>query len=171
MGATLKLAALRTPPFPEIAVMSAAVDLATEEAVVRASAAVAADVALSMSTGTDVVMETSGTTLIRGDPRLVVGAVNVAPQILGDQAGAVPGVRPKRDRYPAGGLRPAEHGDCRPHDRVQPCQPLRQRADAAPVAWRDHGVGGFDQGARTPWACLASMALVHSHDPCARLAR
>ncbi|KXB32609.1 copper-transporting ATPase [Dechloromonas denitrificans] len=39
---------------------------------------VAADVGLSMSTGTDVAMEAAGITLMRGDPRLVVDAFDVS---------------------------------------------------------------------------------------------
>jgi Cu+-exporting ATPase len=39
---------------------------------------VAADVGLSMSTGTDVAMEASGITLMRGDPRLVADAFDVS---------------------------------------------------------------------------------------------
>ncbi|HRD84189.1 MAG TPA: HAD-IC family P-type ATPase, partial [Rubrivivax sp.] len=39
---------------------------------------VAADVGLSMSTGTDVAMEAAGITLMRGDPRLVADAFDVS---------------------------------------------------------------------------------------------
>jgi Cu+-exporting ATPase len=39
---------------------------------------VAADVGLSMSTGTDVAMEAAGITLMRGDPRLVADAIDVS---------------------------------------------------------------------------------------------
>jgi Cu+-exporting ATPase len=39
---------------------------------------VAADVGLSMSTGTDVAMQAAGITLMRGDPRLVADAIDVS---------------------------------------------------------------------------------------------
>lgn len=38
----------------------------------------AADLGMAMSTGTDVAMETSGITLMRGDPRLVADAIHVS---------------------------------------------------------------------------------------------
>ena len=39
---------------------------------------VAADVGLSMSTGTDVAMQAAGITLMRGDPRLVADAIDIS---------------------------------------------------------------------------------------------
>jgi Cu+-exporting ATPase len=43
-----------------------------------APAMAAADVAMAMSTGTDVAMHTAGVTLMRGDPRLVADAINIS---------------------------------------------------------------------------------------------
>jgi copper ion binding protein len=77
-------------------VTAASVNLATEKATVRAQANLtfaalaaaiglndapslaAADVGLSMSSGTDVAMEAAGVTLMRGDPRLVADAFDVS---------------------------------------------------------------------------------------------
>ncbi|HSG24423.1 MAG TPA: HAD-IC family P-type ATPase, partial [Azonexus sp.] len=44
---------------------------------------VAADVGLSMSTGTDVAMEAAGITLMRGDPRLVADSFDVSRRTYG----------------------------------------------------------------------------------------
>jgi P-type Cu+ transporter len=43
-----------------------------------APALAAADVGVAMATGTDVAMHSAGVTLMRGDPRLVVGAIDVS---------------------------------------------------------------------------------------------
>ncbi len=43
-----------------------------------APALAAADVGMAMGTGTDIAMETAGVTLMRGDPRLIAGAVEIS---------------------------------------------------------------------------------------------
>jgi Cu+-exporting ATPase len=43
-----------------------------------APALAAADVGLAMATGTDVAMETAGITLMRGDPALVMDAIDIS---------------------------------------------------------------------------------------------
>ena len=96
----------------------------------------AADVGLSMSTGTDVAMEAAGITLMRGDPRLVADSFDVSRRTYGKiKQGlfwafrSTSGHSPRRTRH-------AEPGHCRRGNGVQQRERRSQCLAAAALARR-----------------------------------
>ena len=74
-----------------------------------AAALAQADLGLAMGTGTDVAIEASDLTLVRGDLRAAADAIRLSRRTLAhDQGQPVLGVRLQRRRAPAGRRRPAQ---------------------------------------------------------------
>ena len=85
-----------------------------------AAALAQADLGLAMGTGTDVAIEASDLTLVRGDLRVAADAIRLSRRTLRDDQGQpVLGVRLQRRRDPAGRRRPAQPDDRRRRDGVQ----------------------------------------------------
>ena len=77
-----------------------------------AAALAQADLGLAMGTGTDVAIEASDLTLVRGDLRVAADAIRLSRRTLAhDQGQPVLGLRLQRRRHPAGGRRPAQPDD------------------------------------------------------------
>ena len=84
-----------------------------------AAALVQADLGLAIGTGTDVAIEASDLTLVRGDLRAAGDAIRLSRRTLADDQGQpVLGVRLQRGRDPAGRARPAQPDDRRGGDGV-----------------------------------------------------
>ena len=84
-----------------------------------AAALAQADLGLAMGTGTDVAIEASDLTLVRGDLRAAADAIRLSRRTLGDHQGQpVLGLRLQRRRDPAGRGRPAQPDDRRRRDGV-----------------------------------------------------
>ncbi len=84
-----------------------------------AAALAQADLGLAMGTGTDVAIEASDLTLVRGDLRVAADAIRLSRRTLRDDPGQpVLGVRLQRRRDPAGRRRPAQPDDRRRGDGV-----------------------------------------------------
>ena len=99
-----------------------------------AAALAQADLGLAMGTGTDVAIEASDLTLVRGDLRAAVDAIRLSRATLAHHQGQpVLGVRLQRRRHPARRRRPAQPDDRRPRDgAVERVRRVQQPA-AAPL--------------------------------------
>ena len=98
-----------------------------------AAALAQADLGLAMGTGTDVAIEASDLTLVRGDLLVAVDAIRLSRRTLGDDQGQpVLGLRLQRRRPPARRRRPAQPDARRCRDGVLE----RLRGDQQPAAAR-----------------------------------
>ena len=98
-----------------------------------AAALAQADLGLAMGTGTDVAIEASDLTLVRGDLRAAADAIRLSRRdARHDQGQPVLGVRLQRRRAPAGGRRAAQPDARRGRDGVL----QRLRGDQQPAAAR-----------------------------------
>ena len=121
-----------------------------------AAALAQADLGLAMGTGTDVAIEASDLTLVRGDLRVAADAVRLSRRTLAhDQGQPVLGLRLQRGRPAAGGRWPAQPDAGRRRDGVLVGVRGHQQPAAAPLplrVWRRDfhrltGESGTGQGA------------------------
>ena len=101
-----------------------------------AAALAQADLGLAMGTGTDVAIEASDLTLVRGDLRSAADAIRLARRTLRHHQGQpVLGLRLQRRRHPARGARAAQPDDRRRGDGAV----VGLRRDEQPAAARFPG--------------------------------
>ena len=99
-----------------------------------AAALAQADLGLAMGTGTDVAIEASDLTLVRGDLRAAADAIRLSRRTLAhDQGQPVLGLRLQRRRHPARRRRPAQPDDRRRRDGLLERLRRHQQPAAAPL--------------------------------------
>ena len=104
-----------------------------------AAALAQADLGLAMGTGTDVAIEASDLTLVRGDLRAAADAIRLSRSDAGhDQGQPVLGLRLQRRRHSAGRGGPAQPDDRRCRHGVLIGLRREQQPAAAPVPAPDH---------------------------------